>query len=96
MKLNERAKIVGVGLYKLYRIPKIVLSVQVDNSGVTVHEILKDKKGSYIKIKDYYVAGPEGTGKVKKYYIKDELWWAVYRFEKYLEKENGCAATQPK
>ena len=43
-------------------------------------EVLKDKKGSYIKM-----SIPESKTK-KKYYITDDLWWAVNRFEKYLEE----------
>ena len=48
-------------------------------------EVQKDKKGSYFKLSSYYANIEESTSR-KKYYIKGELWWAVNRFEKYLEE----------
>ncbi len=48
-------------------------------------EVQKDKKGSYIKLSNKYVDIAETTVR-KKHYIKGELWWAVNRFEKYLEE----------
>ena len=47
-------------------------------------EILRDKKGSYIKISDKHV-NISKTVANKKLYIKGELWWAVNRFEEYLK-----------
>lgn len=96
MKLNERAKILGLRRFLGNGVPTMALLVCINDTDAILHNVFKDKKGSYIKIKDYYLEGFEDLGKVKKYYLKDDLWWAVNRFEKYLEKENGCAATQPK
>ncbi|MCP1225704.1 hypothetical protein [Sebaldella sp. S0638] len=48
-------------------------------------EVQKDKKGSYIKLSNKHVNIAETTVR-KKHYIKGELWWAVNRFEKYLEE----------
>ena len=82
MKLNERADIVGVR--KLEK--GLGVGVSIDDERIDWHPIFKDKKGSYIKIKDYFLEGFAEEGKVKKYYIKGDLWWAVNRFEKYLEE----------
>ena len=82
MKLNERADIVGVR--KLEK--GLGVGVSIDDERIDWHPIFKDKKGPYIKIKDYFLEGFAEEGKVKKHYIKGELWWAVNRFEKYLEE----------
>ncbi len=51
-------------------------------------EVLKDKKGSYIKVSDKHI-NISKTVANKKLYIKGNLWWAVYKFEVYAEESGG-------
>ena len=88
----ENIKVIGV--ITVDNKVNLMLAVK-DSTDWWSAEVLKDKKGSYIKLSNKYVDIAKTTTR-KKYYIKDELWLAVNRFEKYLEKENGCAPAQPK
>ena len=70
------------------------------NNDLTLnYEVFTNKTGKYIKILGAHFKDRKDIpdlNKKKNFYLKDNLWWAVNRFEKYLEKENGCAPTQPK
>lgn len=91
MKLKEGIVVRGIAIME--NVLGLELSVNGDTN-LWFAEIYTDKKGKYIKFNTKYMETVE-TKINKKVYIKDNLWWAVNRFEEYL-KENGCAPTQPK
>ena len=80
-----------IGVIKIDGKSNLMLAIEGSSDWWSA-EVLRDKKGSYIKISDKHV-NISKTVANKKHYIKGELWWAVNRFEQYL-KENDRAGTQ--
>ena len=95
MKLTKNNKVIGFRL-----IGKKLNIIILHNNDLTLnYEVFTNKTGKYIKILGAHFKDRKDIpdlNKKKNFYLKDNLWWAVNRFEKYLEKENGCAPTQPK
>ena len=73
-----------IGVIKIDGKANLMLAIEGSSDWWSA-EVQKDKKGSYFKLSSYYANIEESTSR-KKYYIKGELWWAVNRFEKYLEE----------
>ena len=94
MELSKNNKIVG---FKLIG-KKLHITILHNNDLTYNYEIFSNKTGKYIKIAGAHFKDRKNItdlNKNKNFYLKDNLWWAVNRFEEYL-KENGCAPTQPK
>ena len=86
MKLKDNVKMTGIGIFD----GKLSLIISERTGFMWFVEIFKDKKGSYIKFNSKYIDSTEKK-RGRKIYIKDDLWWAVNRFENYLngyEKED--------
>ena len=92
----ENIKVIGV--ITVDNKVNLMLAVK-DSTDWWSAEVFTNKTGKYIKILGAHFKDRKDIpdlNKKKNFYINDDLWWAVYRFEKHLEKENGCAPTQPK
>ena len=75
MILNGKENIIGIQM-----IDKHLRLGLLSDTGTQWYRIYSNKKGKYIKKHD------TKTEKIQNFYIKGELWWAVNRFEKYLEE----------
>ncbi len=73
-----------IGVIKVDGKVNLMLAVESSSDWWSA-EVLRDKKGSYIKLSNKHVNVAETTAR-KKHYIKGDLWWAANRFEKYLEE----------